>query len=79
MDFTSKMNETLLDLPLGLDINLDIFRHSPVMLALVGLVTSSLTFLAYLSYTPKIDLRAPAFTSDTTPFIGSWGFYSRRW
>ena len=79
MDFTSKINETLPDPPLGIDIELDIFPHIPVTLALVGLVITSITFLAYLSYTPKIDVRAPAFTSDTTPFIGSWGFYKRRW
>ena len=73
MDFTSK------DTPLRMDMKLDIFQQSPVSLALVGLVVTLITFLAYLSYTPKIDLKAPAFTSDTTPFIGSWGFYSRRW
>ena len=79
MDFTSKTNVISTDIPSGMDTKLDIFQQSPVSLALVGLVTTFITFLAYLSYTPKIDLKAPAFTSDTTPFIGSWGFYSRRW
>lgn len=79
MDFTSKINQTSTDLPSGMDMKLDIFPHSPVTLTLVGFATTFITFLAYLSYTPKIDLKAPAFTSDTTPFIGSWGFYSRRW
>lgn len=45
---------------------------------LSGLVTLCLGFLAYLSYTPKVDPRAPAFTKDTVPFIGSWRFFTQK-
>lgn len=47
-------------------------------LGLSGLVTIFLSFLAYLSYTPKVDPRAPAFTKDTVPFIGSWRFFTQK-
>ena len=79
MDFTSTINMNLTDYPLKMDTEIDSFQQFPVSLALVGFVSTFATFLAYLSYTPKIDSKAPAFTSDTMPFIGSWGFYSRRW
>ncbi len=79
MDFNSKSNMTSTDLPLGMNLNSDIFQPSPVSLGLVSFTAIFITFLAYLSYTPKIDKRAPAFTSDTALFIGSWGFFKRRW
>jgi hypothetical protein len=47
-------------------------------LGLSGLVTMCLGLLAYLSYTPKVDPRAPAFTKDTVPFIGSWRFFTQK-
>ncbi|KAF3763196.1 cytochrome P450 [Cryphonectria parasitica EP155] len=36
------------------------------------------TFLAYLSYTPKVDKNSPAFTTDTLPFVGSWRFLTQK-
>lgn len=47
-------------------------------LGLSGLVTMFLGLLAYLSYTPKVDPRAPAFTKDSVPFIGSWRFFTQK-
>ena len=83
MDFTSNITskiEMTSDSYLhGPNPTSDILQQSPVTLGLTGFVASLITFLAYLSYTPKIDKRSPAFTSDKTPFIGSYGFYSRRW
>ena len=45
---------------------------------LSGLITLCLGFLAYLSYTPKVDPRAPTFTKDTVPFIGSWRIFTQK-
>ena len=45
---------------------------------LSGLITVCLGLLAYLSYAPKVDPRAPAFTKDTVPFIGSWRFFTQK-
>ncbi|KAF1952292.1 putative cytochrome P450 [Byssothecium circinans] len=42
------------------------------------LMTAFISLLAYMSYTPKVDKRAPAFTSDTVPFIGSWNFFFKK-
>jgi hypothetical protein len=47
-------------------------------LGLSGLVTMCLGLLAYLSYTPKVDPKAPAFTKDTAPFVGSWRFFTQK-
>lgn len=35
-------------------------------------------FLMYLSYTPDLDKRAPAFTKDALPLIGSWNFFVQK-
>lgn len=79
MDFNSKPNETSTQLPLEMNLNSVTFQQSLVSLGLAGFVATLITFLAYLSYTPKVDKRSPAFTSDTALFIGSWGFFTRKW
>ena len=38
-----------------------------------------ISFIAYLAYTPRVDKRSPDFTTDKLPFIGSWGFFTRKW
>ncbi|KKA17947.1 Uncharacterized protein T310_8106 [Rasamsonia emersonii CBS 393.64] len=71
MDFTSKINLAWMDLHSD-------HLQSPVTLGLAGFVATLISFLAYLSYTPRVDKRSPAFTSDTVPFVGSWGFFTRK-
>lgn len=61
-------------------VSLLISQMSPVTLWIAGFIAiASIVFLGYLSYTPRVDKRAPAFTSDTTLFIGSWSYFKRRW
>ncbi|KAG5965069.1 hypothetical protein E4U58_002974 [Claviceps cyperi] len=72
-------NHTIPDMSRTTDYNSGLLSSSPVTLALATLATALAVFLVYLAYTPSVDALAPEFTSDTTPFIGSWGFYSRRW
>ncbi|KAF2272824.1 putative cytochrome P450 [Westerdykella ornata] len=54
------------------------FSQSLTTLGVAGFIASFVSFLAYLSYTPKVDKRAPAFTSYTVPIIGSWRFYTQK-
>ncbi|KAM0794057.1 cytochrome P450 [Usnea florida] len=42
-------------------------------------VAALISYLAYLSYTPKFNRKSPAFTTDTVPLIGSWGFMTRKY
>ncbi|KAH8703353.1 putative cytochrome P450 [Talaromyces proteolyticus] len=53
--------------------------QSPVTVYLTGIFTFFLAFLTYLSYTPSVNKKSPVFTSYTTPFIGSWGFFTEKW
>ncbi|KAE8385292.1 cytochrome P450 [Aspergillus alliaceus] len=46
---------------------------------IVGLITTFLSLLVYLSYTPRVHENSPEFTSDTLPFVGSWDFFNRKW
>ncbi|KAJ3493732.1 hypothetical protein NLG97_g4548 [Lecanicillium saksenae] len=39
---------------------------------------ASLVVLLYMSATPKVDKKAPAFTSNATPLIGSWNFFTQK-
>ncbi|KAM5453557.1 hypothetical protein MaudCBS49596_002760 [Microsporum audouinii] len=57
----------------------DIYQQSPLTLGLGVLAAASLTFLVYLCHTPSIDPRAPENTTDKELFLGSFGFYSRKW
>ena len=75
MDFTSNM--TSAKLLSEMDLSSQDFQ-APVTLGLAGFVATFLSFLAYLSYSPKVDPKAPAFTSDTVPFIGSWRFFTEK-
>jgi sterol 14-demethylase len=38
-----------------------------------------LSALAFLSYTPRVHQKSPAFTSHKLPFIGSLGFTTEQW
>lgn len=50
----------------------------PRTAALATFLSIFASVLAYLSYTPKIDGRAPALTTDAVPFIGSWNFFIQK-
>lgn len=50
----------------------------PQTAALTTFMTLFLGFVAYFSQTPEIDRRAPVFTKDTLPFIGSWSFFTQK-
>ena len=78
MAFTSNFNSnfTSLETPSWMDLGLDGFE--PLRVAMTSFIAIFVSFLAYLSYTPKVDKRAPAFTSDTVPFIGSWNFFTQK-
>lgn len=41
-------------------------------------VLMALGFLAYLSYTPRIKGKIPAFTPETYPIIGSYRFFTHK-
>ncbi|EED18907.1 cytochrome P450, putative [Talaromyces stipitatus ATCC 10500] len=60
-----------------MDFNAQNFQ-SPVTISLAGLLATLISLLAYMSYSPPIDKRSPAFTSDTVPFIGSWRFFTQK-
>ena len=75
MDSTLNMTSTH---PLsGIDMISHDF-HSPLTLGLAGFIATLFSSLAYLSYSPKVDKKSPAFTSDTVPFIGSWRFFTQK-
>ncbi|KAG5991256.1 hypothetical protein E4U52_003866 [Claviceps spartinae] len=76
---TDLKNHTIPDMSWTTGFNSGLLCSSPATLALATLATGLSGFLVYLAYTPSLDALAPEFTSDTTPLIGSWGFYSRRW
>ena len=69
MVFTSNMT--------SMDLNSQDVQ-SPVSLGLAGFMATFISFLAYLSYTPRVHKKSPAFTSDTVPFIGSWRFFTHK-
>ncbi|CZT15472.1 uncharacterized protein RCC_01329 [Ramularia collo-cygni] len=52
---------------------------APVKLGVTTAITALVSFLAYQAYRPSVDKRSPAFTSDTLPIIGSFGFVTRQW
>ena len=56
----------------------DLFQ-APVTLGLASIVAAVISFVAFLSYTPKIDKKSPAFTPERTPFVGSLGFLTKQW
>jgi sterol 14-demethylase len=72
MDFPSTIKIILT--PLGPD-----GIRSPVTLGLAGFLATCISYLAYLSYSPRIDKAAPEFTSDTVPLVGSWRFFTQKW
>ncbi|KAB8235416.1 cytochrome P450 [Aspergillus alliaceus] len=49
------------------------------VVGIVGLITTFLSLLVYLSYTPRVHENSQEFTSDTLPFVGSWDFFNRKW
>ncbi|KAF2723083.1 putative cytochrome P450 [Polychaeton citri CBS 116435] len=52
--------------------------QSPLTIGLAGVTALFLGFMVYLFYTPKVDSRSPAFTTDTIPFIGSYRFFTQK-
>lgn len=50
----------------------------PLTAVMTTFMTAFLSLAAYMSYTPKCDGKAPAFTSDSTPFLGSWNFFFKK-
>ena len=79
MDSAWKNNIILMDFPQLMHINSKVFELSPTKLGLSALIVSFSAFVAYLAYTPSVDRKAPAFTSDKILFVGSLGFFRRRW
>ncbi|KAK4234363.1 cytochrome P450 [Achaetomium macrosporum] len=74
MDFASPINITLAD------TGYSAYSQNPVAVGLTSLVTALVGLLAYLSYTPSVDKKAPALlTTGTTPFIGSFEYLQRQW
>ncbi|KAI1378720.1 putative cytochrome P450 [Hypoxylon crocopeplum] len=59
-------------------MGLDLDGFQPATAALTALMAFFVSSLAYLSYTPTVDKRAPAFTTDVVPFIGSWSFFTQK-
>lgn len=53
--------------------------QSPLTIGLSALVAFVFTFLVYVSSSPSIHPKAPAFTSDMTTFLGATGFTTRPW
>lgn len=53
--------------------------QSPVTLGVTTFVTAIISFLAYQIYRPPVHKLSPAFTSDTVPILGSFGFVTRQW
>jgi len=58
----------------GFDLN----GVQPQTAALATFLCIVVSGLAYLSYTPKIDSKAPALTTDAVPLIGSWNFFIQK-
>ena len=59
-------------------LDFDLSGVQPQTAALATVLCIVLSGLAYLSYTPKIDSRAPALTTDAVPLIGSWNFFIQK-
>ncbi|RMZ83615.1 hypothetical protein DV738_g927, partial [Chaetothyriales sp. CBS 135597] len=83
LDYASNLtspitNTTWSDLPGALPFTSHFVLDSPVTTGLAGVTSLVLTFLAYVSYTPKVDPRSPAFTTETYPIIGSWKFFTEK-
>jgi hypothetical protein len=53
--------------------------HSPSSYWLASVFSVLVGFLAYLSYTPRVEGGTPPYTTDKIPFVGSWSFFTRRW
>jgi hypothetical protein len=53
--------------------------QSPVTVSITTVFAALVSFLAYQWYRPSVHPRSPAFTKDTLPIIGSFGFVSRQW
>lgn len=51
----------------------------PLTVGLSTLAAALVGFLAFLSYTPAVHENSPAFTSNTSPLIGSIGFGTDPW
>jgi hypothetical protein len=53
--------------------------QSPLTIGLSTLVAFVFSLLVYVSSSPKVHPKAPAFTSDMTTFLGATGFTTRPW
>ena len=52
--------------------------QSPVTWGLAGFIATVISFLAYLSWSTKVDERSPQFTSDKILFTSSWRFSTHK-
>lgn len=57
----------------------DQLQQSPVTVSITTVLAAIVSFLAYQWYRPSVHPQSPAFTKDTLPIIGSFGFVSRQW
>ncbi|KAG5986352.1 hypothetical protein E4U43_005552, partial [Claviceps pusilla] len=65
-------NDTVSKMGSSTQASTSLVNTSPTALGLATLVTSLAVLLVYLAYTPHVDPRAPEFTTDTTPLIGTF-------
>ena len=84
MESAWKINETLIGLdvshpPIIASFAMSDQFQSPVTLGITTFVAAIISFLAYQVYRPSVHKLSPAFTSDTIPILGSFGFVTRQW
>lgn len=84
MDLASSINETLMgpDVsrpPIIAGFAMSEQFQSPVTMGVTTLLAAMVSFLAYQIYRPSVHKLSPAFTSDTIPILGSFGFVTRQW
>ena len=71
------LNKTTSPNIMGID-PVSLVLESTLSIGLAGFIATFLSFVIYISHSPKIDKKAPAFTSDAFPFIGSWRFFTQK-
>ncbi|PPJ60177.1 hypothetical protein CBER1_08988 [Cercospora berteroae] len=79
MNATTNFNESLLAAPtVSAALPLIIADKGTFPIALTSLVTALVALLTYYLRPPAVHPKSPAFTSDTSPIIGSFGYISRQ-
>jgi hypothetical protein len=84
MDFASNINETVIGPgvshpPIIAGFAVSEQFQSPLTIGISTLLAAIISFLAYQVYRPPVHPQSPAFTSDTIPIFGSFGFVTRQW